>query len=65
VIEHGSGARRALEWFLDRTDKEPSETDLEEFRWFLELMIDGSSGQVTLPEWERGFGDHSDITRFN
>lgn len=57
LIEQGSGARRALEWFLDRRDEEPSETDLEEFRWFLELMIDCPSGQITLPEWERGLGD--------
>jgi hypothetical protein len=56
VIEHGSGARRALEWFLDRSDREPTDHDLEEFRWFLELIIEGGGDQVTLPDWERAQG---------
>jgi hypothetical protein len=56
VIEHGSGARRALEWFLDRSDQEPTDHDLEEFRWFLELIIEGGGDQVTLPDWERAQG---------
>ena len=56
MIEQSSGARRALEWFLDRTNEEPSDQDLEEFRWFLELIIEGDSDQVTLPEWERTLG---------
>jgi hypothetical protein len=56
VIDQSSGARRALEWFLNRTSEEPSDQDLEEFSWFLELIIEGDSDQVTLPEWERARG---------
>ena len=56
MIEQNSGARRALEWFLNRTNDEPSHQDLEEFRWFLEFIIEGDGDQVTLPEWERGRG---------
>ena len=53
MIEHGSGARRALEWFLNRSGDEPTDQDLEEFRWFLELIIEGGGDHVTLPDWER------------
>jgi len=53
VVNQGSGARRALEWFLDRTEQEPTDQDLDEFRWFLELIIEGGGDQVTLPDWER------------
>lgn len=53
MIEHGSGARRALEWFLSRSEEEPTDHDLEEFRWFLELIIEGGGEHVTLPDWER------------
>jgi hypothetical protein len=45
-----------LEWFLDRSDREPTDHDLEEFRWFLELIIEGGGDQVTLPDWERAQG---------
>ena len=58
MIEHGSGARRALEWFLSRTAEEPTDQDLEEFRWFLELIIEGGGDHVTLPDWERAHGLH-------
>ena len=53
MIEQSSGARRALEWFLNRTNEEPSDQDIEDFRWFLELIIEGDSDHVTLPDWER------------
>ncbi len=53
VVKQGSGARRALEWFLSRSEVEPTDQDLEEFRWFLELIIEGGGDQVTLPDWER------------
>ncbi len=53
MIDHGSGARRALEWFLNRSEEEPTNDDLEEFRWFLELIIEGGGDHVTLPDWER------------
>jgi hypothetical protein len=56
VIEQGSGARRALEWFLSRSAEEPTDQDLEEFRWFLELIIEGGGDHVTLPDWERAQG---------
>jgi hypothetical protein len=56
VIEQSSGARRALEWFLNRTNEEPSDQDIEDFRWFLELIIEGESDHVTLPDWERTRG---------
>jgi hypothetical protein len=56
VIEHDSGARRALQWFLNRSDQEPSDRDLQEFKRFLELMIDGERDHVTLPDWERARG---------
>ena len=66
MIEQSSGARRALEWFLNRTNEEPSDQDIEEFRWFLELVIEGDGDQVTLPEWERTHGAASDgYVRFN
>jgi hypothetical protein len=42
-----------LEWFLNRTNEEPSDQDIEDFRWFLELIIEGESDHVTLPDWER------------
>ena len=53
MIEHGSGARRALEWFLNRSEQEPTDRDLDEFRWFLELIIEGGGDHVTLADWER------------
>ena len=53
MIEQSSGARRALEWFLNRTNEEPSDQDIEDFRWFLELIIEGDSDHMTLPDWER------------
>ena len=56
MIEQSSGARRALEWFLNRTNEEPSDQDIEDFRWFLELIIEGESDHVTLPDWERTRG---------
>jgi hypothetical protein len=59
VIEHGSGARRALEWFLNRSEVEPSDRDLDEFRWFLELIIEGGGDHVTLPDWERRQQTHA------
>ncbi|MCI0431842.1 MAG: hypothetical protein L0210_15030 [Rhodospirillales bacterium] len=42
-----------MEWFLSRSEVEPTDQDLEEFRWFLELIIEGGGDQVTLPDWER------------
>ncbi|HVG82727.1 MAG TPA: hypothetical protein VNB28_10640 [Methylomirabilota bacterium] len=59
MIERGSGARRALEWFLSRRAEEPTDQDLEEFRWFLELIIEGGDDPVTLPDWERAHGLHA------
>ena len=56
MIEQGSGARRALEWFLNKSAEEPTDHDLEEFRWFLELIIEGGGDHVTLPDWERAHG---------
>lgn len=56
MIDQSSGARRTLEWFLDRTNQEPSDQDLDEFRWFLELIIEADSDHVTLPDWERSRG---------
>ena len=56
MVEHGSGARRALEWFLNRAQEEPTDQDLDEFRWFLELIIESGGDQVTLPDWERAHG---------
>jgi hypothetical protein len=50
----GSGARRALEWFLERSPEEPSDDDLLELRRFLETLVDGDGGSepLSLPEWE-------------
>jgi hypothetical protein len=62
VIEQGSGARRALEWFLNRREDEPTNDDLEEFRWFLELIIEGGGDHVTLPDWERAQASRAPAT---
>jgi hypothetical protein len=66
VIEHGSGARRALEWFLNKSQEEPTDADLDEFRWFLELIIEGGGDHMTLPDWERArAGTRSSYARVN
>ena len=62
MIEQGSGARRALEWFLNRSEAEPTNDDLEEFRWFLELIIEGGGDHVTLPDWERAQSQRATAT---
>ena len=59
MVKHGSGARRALEWFVNRSEVVPTDQDLEEFRWFLELIIEAGGDQVTLPDWERARGTFS------
>ena len=56
MIERDSGARRALQWFLSRSDQEPSDRDLQEFKHFLEVMIDGERDYVTLADWEHARG---------
>lgn len=64
----GSGARRALEWFLERSFEEPSDDDLLELRRFLETLVDGDgdSEPHSLPEWEvrAAYARTSPSTRF-
>ena len=67
-MREGSGARRALEWFLERSFEEPSDDELVELRRFLETLVDGDNeGEpLSLPEWEvrTAYARTSPATRF-
>ena len=48
-----TGARKAIEWFLGRSQEEPSDTDLVELHRFLrELDRIDTGTELNLPEWE-------------
>ena len=49
-----TGARKAIEWFLGRSQEEPSDTDLVELHRFLRDLMDriDTGTELNLPEWE-------------